>query len=494
MPIETVPSNDRRESFTASAAQTVFPFDFPVYAAGDLRVTRRRAGIDTILAIGADYAVTGAGNQAGGAVTLTVGATAGDGITIESNMPIARTSALNNGGNLTAEQLNGDANRSVIVDQQLDAKLARTIRVPSGDTSILTELPTAAERALRLFGFDGAGNPIAVDTALGTALVTPFMETVLAASDAANARALLDVRSQLPLVVNGGFDVWQASTSLAIAAGATTTAAIYAADAWCMETSANQACLVSQQAGTGVSRYRARVQRNSGQTGVAVLRFQQPLEIWDVIKLRGQVVTATVTAKAGANFSGTLRMKLLTGTGTESRRTNAAAYTGEGTQIDAAMALSTTDATFSGTSGVIASNITQAAWVFEWTPSGTAGVADFFELQDFRVDFGASPAVMRHEPYQQVLARCQRLYWKTLGPLLYVGNAAAAAQIQALTIKLPVTMRVNPTVSLNFSGGVNVLGPNAGGNADIIQPYLVSNAAGTTAYTYDTGNTADARL
>ncbi len=298
-----------------------------------------------------------------------------------------------------------------------------------------------------------------------------------------------------PFLTNGGFDIWQASTSLAIAASATTTATIYAADQWCMETSANQACVVSRQTGTNTARYRVRVQRNSGQTGTSVLRFQQPLEIWDVIRLRGRVVTVSCTAKAGANFAGALRMKLLTGTGTEGRRTNAASYTSEATPLDTAMAITTSDATFSGTGTAVSASATQAALVFEWTPVGTAGAADLFELQDVWLDFGATATAFPYEPPQQTAARCNRFFWKTLAQVDYVGNAAASTQNQLIVLKYPATMRATPTVSAAFSGGVNVTSVGvANTNADMAQPYAVSVASGTTAYTYDAGNTADARL
>jgi hypothetical protein len=91
--IATIPANDRRESFVASAGQTVFPFDFPVYAAADLQVLRVRSGTQAVLTLAVDYTVTGAGLQAGGSITLTAGALAGDQITILSAQPASRLSA-----------------------------------------------------------------------------------------------------------------------------------------------------------------------------------------------------------------------------------------------------------------------------------------------------------------------------------------------------------------------------------------------------------------
>ena len=82
MPITSIPTNDRKERFVATAAQTVFPYDFPIYAATDLLVTRVRGSTLTTLIDGTDYTVSGVDNQTGGNVTLTAGAQADDIITI----------------------------------------------------------------------------------------------------------------------------------------------------------------------------------------------------------------------------------------------------------------------------------------------------------------------------------------------------------------------------------------------------------------------------
>lgn len=262
--------------------------------------------------------------------------------------------------------------------------------------------------------------------------------------DGTNFRKLSPVAAvnYQPFLVNGRFDVWQASTSLAIAASTTATASIYAADQWCMETSANQACTVSQQTGTGTDRYRVRVQRNSGQTGTSVLRFQQPLEIWDCIKMRGKLMTVGFTAKAGANFSGTFAVKLYCGTGSEGRRTNASAYSNETTPLSQSITLTTTDARYTGTGTAIGSTVTQAALVFEWTPSGTAGANDWFELQEVTLDFAGAATPALREPYQQTLARCQRFY--EIGRVGMAGNGGAGVG-NNVRYSFKATKRASPT-------------------------------------------------
>ncbi|NKE43907.1 hypothetical protein HB662_03900 [Roseomonas frigidaquae] len=160
MTISTIPANDRREMFTASAAQTVFPFDFPLYAASDIRVVRTRAGATVTLALGVDYAVTGAGEQAGGAVVLASGALAGDVLLLESAMPAGRTSAFSDGGDLPAAGLNADFNRLYIVLQQQARDVGRAISIPAIEPNLDPTLPPLAQRAGKLLGFDAFGKPI----------------------------------------------------------------------------------------------------------------------------------------------------------------------------------------------------------------------------------------------------------------------------------------------------------------------------------------------
>lgn len=261
------------------------------------------------------------------------------------------------------------------------------------------------------------------------------------------------------LCVNGAFDFWQASTSLSISASTTATASIYAADQWCMETSANQACTISRQTGTGQARYRARVQRNSGQTGTAVLRFQQPFETADCYAMRGQFVTVTFLAAKGADFSGSLRVKLLVGTGSEGRRTNAAAYTTETEPLDGAVTLNAVDGQFTFTSSVvIPTTTTQAALVFEWKPSGTAGTNDYFEVQDVYLRLGGpTVATFPRESQAAGLARCQRFYTVLAADMRYQ-NWNTAGQVLTHIVHFPTTMRTTPSVATSAASSSNLSG------------------------------------
>lgn len=195
--------------------------------------------------------------------------------------------------------------------------------------------------------------------------------------------AISTIRNLLP--ANAGLDVWQRGTSIAV----TPLASIYTADRLVCLTDPNQATTVSRQAGlTNTSRYCARVQRNSGQTGTGLMWFEYPLDTNELLELRSKKATVALVLRAGANFSpasGNVRIRLFTGTGSAARRT-AGAYTGEATPIDVTQTITSTATRYVMTSAsAIASNITQASIAITWTPTGTAGTNDYLEIDDLQL-------------------------------------------------------------------------------------------------------------
>lgn len=168
MSIVSIPDNDRKERFVASAGQTVFPFDFPIYEAADLQVLRERSGVVSTLSLGVDYAVTGANEQAGGSITLTAGAQAGDIIVLNSAMPSGRNAQFVNGGDLPAAALQAEFNRLRILFQQNARDAQNSLLYPSTDGP-MPALPPIVSRAGRFLAFDALGQPYAAG-APGTAL------------------------------------------------------------------------------------------------------------------------------------------------------------------------------------------------------------------------------------------------------------------------------------------------------------------------------------
>lgn len=499
----TIAANDRRIQFIASGGQTVFPYDFPIFDDAEITVYRTRSGVTTELTLSTDYTVTGEGEEAGGDVTLTTGATASDIITIVGTMPNARTTDFQEGGEFRAATINRELDRLAIQIQELRNRLDRTVRLEDfDDPQAFDALPAKADRASKYLAFDADGQIVPTAGTTSDLVATPFIETLLDDASAAAARATLgvvlgsqaevDAATAARLVEadklaaspgygrgfrnaagrGGGLEVWQrgagGSASIAVAASATA----YTADGWALKTNANQASVVDQVAGIATgSRWAARVRRNSGQTGTGVMAFELPLDADEIAALRGSRVTLSLTLQAGANWSpasGNLTIELRTGTGSAAKR-SAGAYTGEAADISQAQAITTTPTRYSFTSAAaIGAAVTQGAIYLTWTPAGTAGAADDFTIDDVQLEAGPAPTAFERLPFTLELLLCQRHFWKTfkydVAPAQNAGSptadhqwgaqrAAAASNFGFLAF--PVVMRSAPTIIFFNPGAAN---------------------------------------
>ena len=181
----TIEINDvtRIARYVATAAQTIFTVPFAFYAVGDLKVYRN----STLLTYNAspsdntEYSVTGAGNTAGGTIALgTGGADASDNVTIISDLPVERVTDFPISGPFQIEQLNEELDKLTIMISQNETKLEkRALVLPDfDDPTDINDLPTKAERASKVLGFDADGQPVAADGTLSggvpqLAAVTP---------------------------------------------------------------------------------------------------------------------------------------------------------------------------------------------------------------------------------------------------------------------------------------------------------------------------------
>ena len=251
--------------------------------------------------------------------------------------------------------------------------------------------------------------------------------------------------------INGGMDIWQRGTSIALAAS---TGATYLADRWCTSTGANQATTVSRQV-TGDTtnlpniQYCLRYQRNSGQTGTGTLSFIQNIETINTIPFVGKQVTVSFYARVGANFSATtnqLSFALITGTGTDQNAFSG--FTGQASAIGVTDSLTTTWQRFSH-SATLGTSITQLALDFAFTPTGTAGANDYFEITGVQVELGSTATTFSRAggSIGGELALCQR-YFVTLGAGDFYGQYYNASSQFVLSGRFPVTMRTTPTSTL----------------------------------------------
>ena len=265
-------------------------------------------------------------------------------------------------------------------------------------------------------------------------------------------------------VLNSAMQVWQRGTSVAIAGSA----GGYVSDRWYVQSVATgSAVTVTRQATSDTTnlpfiQYCSRVQRNSGQTATGNIIFSQSMETINSIPFAGKTVTMSFYARAGANYSGAsnaLAVNLISGTGTDQNRGGGTPYTGEAFPINSQTATLTTTwqrFTFTGTVGATA---TELAFYTFYTPTGTAGANDYFEITGCQIDIGSVALPFRtfSQTYQAELAACQRYYYRATAGSVYnvfgLGGNAVSTTSSRILFSSPVTMLKNPT-SVDFSNVV----------------------------------------
>lgn len=250
-------------------------------------------------------------------------------------------------------------------------------------------------------------------------------------------------------VLNSGFNVWQRSTSFTPGNSA------YTADRWAYFGQSGSSFTVERVATADTTnlpfiQYAARVKRASGATSTNQQYLLQNFESVNSIPYAGKQVTYSFYARAGANYSaaaGALFAYIATGTGTDQNAL--AGYTGSATPISTTVTLTTTWQRFTIT-GSLAATTTELATAFIYTPTGTAGANDFFEVTGVQIEVGnqASPYAPSTPTYATELAACQRYYWQVTDtnafkpmPIVTVQSATQAFCV----VPHPIQMRANPT-------------------------------------------------
>lgn len=267
-------------------------------------------------------------------------------------------------------------------------------------------------------------------------------------------------------IINGDMDVWQRGTSGIVP----TSTQPYSADRWESYRGGYAAGLsVYRPAGpTGIT-YAARVQRDSGNTSTAAIAFGQPIESINSTRFAGKTVVLSFYARSGANFSSAssvLTAQINSGTGTDQNYRGG--FTGGTVVATNGVTLTTSWQRFSIT-GTVSSSATQVGVQFSYTPVGTAGAADHFEITGVQLEEGLIATPFEQRPIGTELALCQRYYFQPAitGGILFL-SAPYSTQFRA-TNYFPVQMRVAPH-TVSSSGWAGGSTPSANGiNSTAVQ-------------------------
>jgi hypothetical protein len=263
------------------------------------------------------------------------------------------------------------------------------------------------------------------------------------------------VAKPLNAIYNSAYDIWQRGTS------SVGTAYNYTADRWLNFRGAFAAgSTFSRVASTQTGfQYALKAQRDSGNTGLDVLHLRQALETTDSLRFAGQTITLSFYAKAGANFSAAssyLVSTIYQGEGTDQATNNMTAWTNV-TAVAQNNVLTTSWQRFSYTTS-IASAKTQLGIAFTYTPVGTAGADDSYQITGVQVEVGSVATGFQRQSatIQGELAACQRYYFRTTGQAAASNDLLQATMFSTTsitgTMRFPVPMRTAATCSFSAAG------------------------------------------
>jgi hypothetical protein len=324
----------------------------------------------------------------------------------------------------------------------------------------------------------------AVGNVAGTA--TLAVPAGVAGANLANFRNLID---------GGDFTTnpWQRGTSFTSIANTLT----YTADRFFAVGGSSSSISVSQQSMTAVVGFNQALQfgRASSNANTAAINLGQVLETGDSIRCPGQTVTPSFWAQAGANWSpasGNLNVLLASGTGTNQSAANlvAGSWTGYSSltltpqqgpvaaAANIAQPITTTWTRYSFTAPVPAT-ATQLGVLFNATPVGTAGAADYVQIMGAQLEIGSQATPFEHRDMEVELALAQRYAWvinePASGVVVSQGNVTAS-NTETFVIGLPTPMFKAPSVTVTV-GSFKCVSATAG---TVAATSLSGNATHTT--------------
>lgn len=258
-------------------------------------------------------------------------------------------------------------------------------------------------------------------------------------------------------LINGDIAIAQRGTSFTGINGFSTP--VQTLDGWFGWTDSTASMTISQQAGnisgTGFNNV-IRVQRPNGNTSTAVHRVGQIILTADSTKFAGQTATLSFYARSGANFSAAsanLIEEVQQGTGTNQGSTSFTNTTWTGQTVASFLSQPITS-TMTRYSVLItfASNASEIAVTFGFTPIGTAGSADYFDITGVQLELGGVETGYEYLPFETQLQRALPFYEKSFeyatAPATQVGihtgetismagKVGATAQFAYINFKVP---------------------------------------------------------
>ncbi len=201
----TVSSTINRVDYTGNGASDTYNYTFKIFSDSDLLVTVRNpdTNVESTLALTTDYTVSGTGDAAGGSIALVDinqswldaegDLKTGWIITIRRVRDIVQETDIRNQGDFFPEIHEDAFDHFIMVDQQQQDSIDRSIRLPetfsSDDVSTVLPAPSAGN----VIGWNSSADALTNLAGIGSLEVSSLGETLINAATPEEARTILDV-------------------------------------------------------------------------------------------------------------------------------------------------------------------------------------------------------------------------------------------------------------------------------------------------------------
>ena len=195
---------NRRVQYTTNGSQTAFAFSFQINAGSELKVILG----ETTQTLSVHYTVTIAADGTG-TVNYSSAPSSGQKLTILANKPLSRESVYSTGASFTAASLETDFDNTIMVLQQFEEKIDRTLQLPefvTGSTAPSLTVPyndTASDNANKVIGYNTGGTDLTL-LSKGITTVSLTTNTLSAGSSATGSASVSGDQLNLTLGIPTG--------------------------------------------------------------------------------------------------------------------------------------------------------------------------------------------------------------------------------------------------------------------------------------------------
>lgn len=139
----SISSTVSRNNYESAGTTDRFDYGFRIFSKTDLKVTTRNtSNVETLLTVDVNYTVYGVGNLSGGYIILTAGnLPSGYKITLRRVRPLTQETDIRNQGEFYPEVHEDTFDHGIMIAQQQQDELDRSITLPETTTGVSAELP-----------------------------------------------------------------------------------------------------------------------------------------------------------------------------------------------------------------------------------------------------------------------------------------------------------------------------------------------------------------